>query len=46
MGKVGTGILYTCTAGLVGIGVLVDIFTLDGQVVDVNEKNSVTPTLR
>ncbi|WIJ46183.1 TM2 domain-containing protein [Curtobacterium citreum] len=46
MGKIGTGILYTCTGGLVGIGVLVDIFTLDGQVVEVNEKNSVAPTLR
>ncbi|MBF4607542.1 TM2 domain-containing protein [Curtobacterium sp. VKM Ac-1393] len=46
MGKVGTGILYTFTAGLFGIGVLVDVFTLDGQVIDVNEKNSVTPTLR
>jgi TM2 domain-containing membrane protein YozV len=46
MGKIGTGILYTCTAGLFGIGVLVDVFTLDGQVIEVNEKNSVAPTLR
>lgn len=46
MGKIGTGVLYTCTAGLFGIGVLVDVFTLDGQVLDVNEKNSVAPTLR
>lgn len=45
-GKIGTGILYTCTAGLAGIGVIVDIFTLDGQVIATNEKNSVTPTLR
>jgi TM2 domain-containing membrane protein YozV len=46
MGKIGTGILYTLTGGLFGIGVLVDVFTLDGQVIDVNEKNSVSPTLR
>ncbi|PZF12101.1 hypothetical protein DEJ25_09750 [Curtobacterium sp. MCPF17_011] len=46
MGKIGTGILYTFTLGLFGIGVLVDVFTLDGQVIDVNEKNSVAPSLR
>lgn len=45
-GKIGTGILYTCTAGLFGIGVIVDIFTLDSQVIATNEKNSVTPSLR
>ncbi|WIE81133.1 TM2 domain-containing protein [Curtobacterium sp. MCSS17_016] len=45
-GKVGTGILYTCTAGLFGIGLLVDIFTLDGQVVETNQRNNVAPTSR
>jgi TM2 domain-containing membrane protein YozV len=45
-GKIGTGILYTCTAGLAGIGVLVDIFTLDSQVVQTNQKNNVAPTSR
>lgn len=45
-GKIGTGILYTCTAGLFGIGVLVDVFTLDGQVVETNQRNNVAPTGR
>lgn len=36
LGKVGTGILWLFTGGLLGIGVLVDIFTLTGQVRDVN----------
>jgi Fe2+ or Zn2+ uptake regulation protein len=30
--KIGTGILYLFTGGLLGIGVLVDLFTLSGQV--------------
>lgn len=45
-GKIGTGLLYTFTAGLVGIGVLVDIFTLDAQVVETNQRNNVAPTAR
>lgn len=36
LGKIGTGILWLLTGGLLGIGVLVDIFTLSGQVRDAN----------
>ena len=32
LGKIGTGILYLFTAGIFGIGLLVDLFTLGGQV--------------
>ncbi len=35
-GKIGTGLLWLFTGGLVGIGVLVDIFTLNGQIITVN----------
>ena len=32
IGKIGTGVLYLCTLGLLGFGVLWDLFTLAGQV--------------
>ena len=38
IGKVGTGILWFFTLGLFGIGTLVDIFTLGGQVEQYNAK--------
>ncbi|OII10541.1 hypothetical protein BIU97_10460 [Curtobacterium sp. MCBA15_009] len=46
MGKIGTGILYTFTAGLFGIGTLVDVFTLDKQIAEINHKAGVAPTNR
>jgi TM2 domain-containing membrane protein YozV len=37
MGKIGTGILWLLTAGLVGVGYLYDYCTLNGQI---DERNS------
>lgn len=37
MGKIGTGLLYLVTLGLLGIGVLYDFWTLNAQV---SEKNA------
>lgn len=36
LGKVGMGILYIFTAGFLGIGLLIDLFTLGTQVDAVN----------
>lgn len=36
MGKWLTGILYLCTAGLFGIGVFYDLWTLNGQLDELN----------
>jgi TM2 domain-containing membrane protein YozV len=36
IGKIGTGILWLCTFGLLGIGQLIDLFTLGNQVDMVN----------
>lgn len=36
LGKIGTGFLYLFTLGLLGIGCLIDLFTLSGQVDDYN----------
>ncbi len=38
LGKWGTGILYLCTAGLLGIGVIYDFFTLNSRVSDRNSE--------
>jgi TM2 domain-containing membrane protein YozV len=32
LGKTGTGILYLCTLGFCGVGVIIDLFTLGNQV--------------
>lgn len=37
MGKVLTGILYLCTAGLLGFGWLYDFWTLNGQISEQNQ---------
>ena len=36
MGKIFTGLLYLCTAGLLGVGILWDFLTLNEQISDVN----------
>lgn len=36
LGKVFTGILYLCTLGLFGIGILYDFLTLNRQISDIN----------
>ena len=36
MGKVFTGILYLCTLGLFGVGILYDFLTLNEQISDIN----------
>lgn len=38
MGKVGTGILWLLTAGLFGFGWLYDLWTLNGQVSEINAR--------
>jgi TM2 domain-containing membrane protein YozV len=37
-GKIGTGILYLLTFGLLGIGYLYDLFTLNRQVSEINSR--------
>ena len=36
MGKIGTGILYLFTGGLLGIGYLYDLLTLNTQIDELN----------
>ncbi len=38
MGKIFTGILYLCTLGLFGLGILWDFLTLNEQISDVNSQ--------
>lgn len=38
LGKWGTGLIFLITSGLLGIGVLYDFWTLNGQVSDVNRR--------
>jgi len=43
IGKVWTGLLWLFTLGLLGIGQLIDLFTLSGQVDEVNVKRGYGP---
>lgn len=39
-GKIGTGILYLCTLGLLGAGILYDFLTLNQQLDEINRRGS------
>ncbi len=45
LGKIGTGIIWIFTGGCLGIGSLIDLFTLGGQVEQYNTKEELK-TLR
>ena len=38
LGKIGTGLLYLLTAGLFGFGIVYDMFTLNDQINEQNQK--------
>ncbi|HWD63519.1 MAG TPA: TM2 domain-containing protein [Humibacter sp.] len=46
MGRIGTGILWLLTGGVLGIGLLVDVFITDRLVLQTNLKNGVSPSGR
>lgn len=41
LGKWGTGIVFLLTGGLLGLGLLYDLWTLNGQVSEVNRRHGV-----
>jgi TM2 domain-containing membrane protein YozV len=40
LGKWLTGLLYLCTAGLLGVGWLYDLWTLNSQISEINQRTS------
>lgn len=40
IGKIITGLIYLCTGGLLGLGVLYDFWTMNDQVSEINQKFS------
>lgn len=42
MGKIGTGLIYLCTLGLFGIGIIYDFWTLNEQISSSNRMRSET----
>ena len=42
LGKTGKGLLYLFTVGIFGVGIIVNLFTLGGEVDNVNTKNELT----
>lgn len=41
LGKIGRGVLWLLTLGLLGIGIIIDVFTLPQQVKNVNARRAV-----
>lgn len=41
MGKIGRGILWLLTFGLLGVGTIIDLFTLPSQIKSVNARRAV-----
>lgn len=40
MGKIGTGLLYLISGGLLGIGILYDFWTLNSQISEINHRET------
>lgn len=40
LGKIARGVIWLLTAGLLGVGTIIDLFTLRGQVRDVNARRA------
>ncbi|MGV8885593.1 MAG: TM2 domain-containing protein [Microbacteriaceae bacterium] len=40
LGKIARGVIWLLTAGLFGVGTIIDLFTLRGQVRDINARRA------